>query len=112
MSEGIIREWCGMFEDGRTNIHEKEWSGLPSVVSDDILQSERWRFTISEVLCEFPQIPRTVLYQIIIVRLDYHKFCARWVPKMLMCAHKMQRMASALTFLQRYHKDDDDLLSV
>jgi hypothetical protein len=24
MSEGIIREWCGMFEDGRTNIHEKE----------------------------------------------------------------------------------------
>jgi hypothetical protein len=81
-------------------------------VSDDIVQSERQRFTISEVSCEFPQISRTVLCQIITVRLDYHKFCTRWVPKMLMGAHKMQKMASALTFLQRYHKDGDDLLSV
>jgi hypothetical protein len=29
------------------------------------------------------------------------------VPKIFMAAHKMQRMASALTFLERYHKDDN-----
>jgi hypothetical protein len=40
---------------------------------------ERRRFTISELSCEFPQISRTVLCEIIIVRLDYHEFCARWV---------------------------------
>jgi hypothetical protein len=33
-----------------------------------------------------------------IVRLDYHKLCARCVPKMLTGVHKTQRMALALTF--------------
>jgi hypothetical protein len=78
----------------------------PSVVSDDLVHSvdqkicERQRFTISELSCENPQIPCTFLYKIIIVRLCYHKFCARWVLKMLMGKHKMQGMASALTFLE------------
>jgi hypothetical protein len=49
-------------------------------------------------LFEFPQISRSILYEINTVRLGCHKFCARWVPKMLTGAHKMQRMASALTF--------------
>jgi hypothetical protein len=50
-----------MFKDGRTNIHD-EYSGQPSVVSDDLVQSvgqkicETWRFTISELSCEFTQI--------------------------------------------------------
>jgi hypothetical protein len=49
--------------------------GQPSVVSDDLVQSvdqnnnERWRFTFSEVSCEFPQILHIVLYDIITVRL-------------------------------------------
>jgi hypothetical protein len=44
---------------------------------DDLVQSadqriyERWRFTISELSCEFPQIPSTVLYEIITVKLGY-----------------------------------------
>jgi hypothetical protein len=52
----------------------------PSVMSDDLVQSvdqeicERRHFTISELLCEFPQISCTVLYEIIIVRLGYHEF--------------------------------------
>jgi hypothetical protein len=60
----------------------------PSVVSDDLVQSERRCFTISEVSCEFMPISRTVLYEIITVRLGYHKFCAIWVLKMLMGVHK------------------------
>jgi hypothetical protein len=80
------------------NVHGEERSGQPSVLSDDLVQSvhqkiyERWRFTISELLCEFPQIPCTLLYEIITVRIGNHKFSARQVPKMLMGAHKMQRM--------------------
>jgi hypothetical protein len=30
---------------------------------------------------------------------------------MLMCAHKTQIIASALTLLKRYHKDGDDFLN-
>jgi hypothetical protein len=56
---------------------------------------ERWCFTISELSCEFPQISRTLLSEIITIRLGKHRFCARWVQKMLMGAHKKQRMALA-----------------
>jgi hypothetical protein len=75
-------------------------------VSDDLVQSvdqkiyEIQRFAISELLCEFPQISHTLLYETITVRLDNHKFSARWASKMVTGAHKMQKMASALTFLQ------------
>jgi hypothetical protein len=59
-----------MFKDGRTNVHDEESSGRPSIVSDDLAQSdenicERRRFTVSEASCEFPQISRAVLYEII-----------------------------------------------
>jgi hypothetical protein len=73
---------------------KSELVGRSSVVSDDLVQSvgqkisERRRFTISELSCEFSQFSRIVLYKIITVRLDYRKFCARWVPKMLTGAHK------------------------
>jgi hypothetical protein len=76
----------------------------PPAMSDDLVQSvgqkicERQRFIISEVSCEFPKIAHTVLYKIITIRLSYHKFCTKWVPKMLTGVHNMQRMASALTF--------------
>jgi hypothetical protein len=69
------------------------------------------RFTIPELSCEFPQISHTLLYEIITVRLGYHKICARWAPKMLTGAHKTQRMASALTLLERYHKHGSEFLN-
>jgi hypothetical protein len=75
--------------------------GQPSILSDDLVQSvwrkicERWHFTISELSCEFPQISCTLLYEIITVRLGYHKFCASWVLKMLMGVHKIYRMVLA-----------------
>jgi hypothetical protein len=117
MNEGTVRQWRRMFKDGRINVHDEEWSGRPCVVSSDLVQSvgqkicERWRFTVSELSCEFPQISLTVLYEIVTVRLDYHKFCERWVLEMLTGAHRTQRMASAFTFIERYHKDGDELLS-
>jgi hypothetical protein len=72
------------------------YAGLVECVDQKIC--ERQSFTISELSCEFPQISRTFLYDIITVRLGYHKFCARWIPKMLMCAYQLQGITSALTF--------------
>jgi hypothetical protein len=118
MSEGTVRQWCRMFKDGWANkCSDEERSGRPSVVSDDLVQSvdqiicERWHLTISELLCEFPQISHSFLYEIFTVRLGYQKFCTRWVPEMLMSALKTQRMASGLTFLDQYHKDGDEFLN-
>jgi hypothetical protein len=39
MSEGSVRQWCRMFKDGRTNVHDEERSVRTSVVSDDLVQS-------------------------------------------------------------------------
>jgi hypothetical protein len=58
-----------MLKDKRTNIHDEERSGRPSVVNDDLVQNgdqticERQGFTFSELSCEFPQISRTLLYE-------------------------------------------------
>jgi hypothetical protein len=95
-----------MFKDGQRNVHDEKPSDQPSVMSDDFVQSidqkicERRCLTISELWCGFPQISRTVLYKIITVRLGCYKICATWVPKMFMGGHKMQRMTSALTFIE------------
>jgi hypothetical protein len=42
---------------------------------------------------------------------NFHKFNATCVPKMLTGAHKTQSMASALTLLQPYHKDGHEFLN-
>jgi hypothetical protein len=95
---------------------KNEVVGRSSALSDVLVQSvdkknsERRRFTISKLSCQFPQISRTVLYDSIIVTLGYYKFWARWVPKMLMGAYKTQRMASA-DILEPYHKDGDGFLN-
>jgi hypothetical protein len=60
MSEGALKHCCRMFKDGRTNIHDEERSGRPSVVSD-LVQSGRLRFTTSEFSCEFTQFSHTLL---------------------------------------------------
>jgi hypothetical protein len=87
-------------------------------VSDDLVQSvgqkicERWHFIISGLLCEFPQISCSLLYEIITVRLGYHKFFARWFSKMLTGVHKTQRMASlSFDFSEQYHKDGNKFLN-
>jgi hypothetical protein len=60
---GVGRSKMGV----RTNVHDEDLSGRPSVVSDDYFQNtdqticERRRFTISELSCEYPQISRTIL---------------------------------------------------
>ncbi|PNF24433.1 hypothetical protein B7P43_G09680 [Cryptotermes secundus] len=32
VSEGTVRQWCRMFKDGQTNVHDEERGGRPSVV--------------------------------------------------------------------------------
>jgi hypothetical protein len=60
MSEETARQWCSMFKEGQTNVHNEEGSGLVQSVDQKIY--EKWCSTISVPSCEFPQISRIVFY--------------------------------------------------
>ena len=66
MSDGMVRKWVRMFNEGRENMDNEVQSGRPSVVNDDLVLkvNERVlddrRFTISDLSMHFPQISRTL----------------------------------------------------
>ena len=72
MSDEMVRKWVRAF----TDVHGGERSGRPSVISDDLLQKVdekvkmNRRFTISSLSEEFPQVSRSVLYEIVSKRLN------------------------------------------
>jgi hypothetical protein len=37
MSDEMVRIWCRMFSEGKTNIHNDDRSGRPSLVTADML---------------------------------------------------------------------------
>ena len=70
MSDGMVRKWVWMFNEGRENVHDEARSGRPSLVNGNLLRkfNERVRddrrFTISDLSLHFPHISRTLLYDI------------------------------------------------
>ncbi|KAK7871540.1 hypothetical protein R5R35_010343 [Gryllus longicercus] len=101
MSDGVVREWCRKFKEGRNDVHDEEGQGRKSVATDDLVYrvdeavKKNRRFTLTSLSMEFPQVSRSSLYSIVTDELGYKKICARWVPKMLTDNHKNQRMAAA-----------------
>jgi len=71
MSDGMVRKWVRIFNEGRENVHDEPRSGRPSLVNDDLVRkiNERVRddrrVTISDLSLHFPQISRTLLYDIV-----------------------------------------------
>jgi hypothetical protein len=55
MSDGMVRIWCTMFSERRTNVHDDNRSDRPSLVITDLLDQtnekirENTRFIISEL---------------------------------------------------------------
>ncbi|GFU18189.1 HTH_48 domain-containing protein [Trichonephila clavipes] len=62
-----VPNWVSKFKDGRTNAHDEERSGRPSIITDDLMQAvetkirENRRFTIAILLLEFPDVSRSVV---------------------------------------------------
>jgi len=73
-----------MFRNGRTDVHDAERSGRPSVITDTLKQKvnriirENRHFIISEVYEQCSEVSRTVVYEIVTEHLQYHKICERW----------------------------------
>ena len=117
MSGGMVRKWVQMFNEGRENMHDEAQSDRPSLVNDDLVCKVNERvcddrhFTISDLSLHFPQISGTLLYDIVSSHLGCRKVCARGCPICLQRSTKKQRAACALTYLMRYHKEEDSTLS-
>ena len=66
MSDGMVRKWVQMFNEGRENVHDEARSEHPSLVNDDLVRkvNERVRddrrCTISDLSLHFPQISSTL----------------------------------------------------
>jgi len=73
MSDGMVRKWVRMFNEGRENVHDKARSGRPSLVNDDLVHKvikrvrDDRRFTVSDMSLHFPQISRTLHYDMLVV---------------------------------------------
>jgi len=71
MSDGMVRKWIRMFNEGRENVHDEARSGRPASVNDDLIRkfNERVhddrRFTVSNLSLHILQISRTLLYDIV-----------------------------------------------
>ena len=87
MNAASVRKWRTMFRNGRTDVHDAEGSGRPSVITDALKQKlkriirENRHFAISEVYEQCPEVSRTVVYEIVTEHLQYRKICARWARR-------------------------------
>jgi hypothetical protein len=45
MNRQNVMKWCREFSEGRTHVHDEQRSGMPSVISYDLLQEIEGEFT-------------------------------------------------------------------
>jgi hypothetical protein len=107
-------KWCREFSEGRTDVHDEQRSGRPSLISDDLLQETEGeiranrRVMTRELHHIIPEVSKTTIHEAVAEKLGYRKLCARWVPKM--DHHKTKWMGSALKFITRYAQEGDEFL--
>ena len=77
MSDGVVRKWVRMLNEGRQNVHGEARSGRPSLVNADLMRkvNEKVRddrcSTISDLTLHFPKISKTLLHDIVSSHLGY-----------------------------------------
>lgn len=93
-NEGSVRKWCQFINKSRTNIHDKLYSGHPSLITQELKgqidkhTKENWSFTFHELSEKFLMLSQLLLHEVIIVHLNYWEICAWWVPQILTKVHK------------------------
>ena len=116
MNRQNVTKWCHEFSEGGTDVHGEQRSGMPSLISEDLLQETEGeirtnrRVMIRELHHIIPEVSKTTIHEAVIEKLGYRKFCARWGPKMLTDDHKTKGMGSALKFLTHCAQEGDEFL--
>lgn len=71
MTRQHVTKWVRLFKEGRTDTHDEERCGRPSVISDELLQQveekvrDDRRVTLDALSENFPHISRSLLGEII-----------------------------------------------
>jgi len=105
MNRQNVTKWCREFCEGRTDVHDEQRRGRPSLISDKILQEiegeirANQRVTIRDLHHIIPEVSKTTIHEAVTEKLRYRKLCARRVPKILRDHHKTKR-----SFVRREHQ--------
>lgn len=116
MNRQNVTKWVRLFKEGRTDTHDEERSGRPSVISEELVQQvekkvrDDRRVTLDTLKESFPHVSRSLLGEIVSERLGFRKLCARWVPKMLTPEHREKRVSAAREFLERFQTEGESFL--
>ncbi|GFS03288.1 histone-lysine N-methyltransferase SETMAR [Elysia marginata] len=116
MSKTQVYQWCTWFGEGRSSLNDGLKSGRPKTSTieknntrvNKLIKCDR-RIKISEIALKL-EILRSTVHEIVHDTLVYLKVSARWLPKMLMEDHKLQRGEISRRLLlpcQQDNKDDD-----
>ena len=69
MNRQNVTKWCREFSEGRTDVHDEQRSGRPSLISDDLLQETEGeirahpRVTIRELHHINPEVSETTIHE-------------------------------------------------
>ena len=61
MSDGMVRKWVRMFNEGRENVHDEARSGRPSLVNDDLVRKVNESVCVTTDVSQFLICPCTFL---------------------------------------------------
>ena len=98
MNRKNVTKWFREFSEGRTDVHDEQRSGRPSLISDEILEEIEGEIrtnrcvTIRELHHVIPETTKITIHEAVTEKLGHRELCARWVPKMLTDDHKTKRM--------------------
>jgi len=69
MNRQNVTKWCREFSEGRTDVHDEQRSGRPSLISDDLLQEiegeirANQRMTIRGLHHIIPEVSKTTIHE-------------------------------------------------
>ncbi|CAK9798990.1 Protein GVQW3 [Anthophora plagiata] len=77
-----VRKWCREFAAGRSEVHDDERSGRPSISDETVAKVEQTmredrRITVDDLCILVPEVSRSTIHRILMEKLQYWKVCAR-----------------------------------
>jgi transposase len=78
-----VTKWCRVLSERRTDVHDEQRSGRPSLISDDLFQKiegeirANRRGTISELHHIISEVSKTTVHDAVTEKSGYRKLCAR-----------------------------------
>ena len=85
MNRQNVLKWCCEFSEGRTDVHDDQRSGRPSLISDDLFQEiegeirANRRVMIRDLHHIIPKVSKTTIHEAVTEKLGYGKLCVCWV---------------------------------